>query len=495
MIHIRLLMMVMCLATVLNGQQINFATFFEDRTFRIDFYITGNAQSQEVVFDNLRAEGRWAGNPQQLIDETGRGAYRSELVDLASGRLIFACEFVSLFAEYAITPPALNGQIKAVHHSILTPQPKAKVRWILKRRSLENLWMVFHSQELDPASHDVHHEPLPTDVRVVDQLISGDPKNNVDLAWLAEGYTKEQFDQFKADLDRFTEVLFSVDPFRSNKDKFNIRGVFRASQDTGLDDPANGHFARTACHATYRTLGMDHYLGTEANTVYREIASVVPYDAILIMVNDKGYGGNGIYNYFTMFTAGSQASAVVFLHEFGHGFGGLADEYYGDASSALTASEYYKTGIEPYEPNVTALLEPENIKWGNLLTPGITIPTPWGQEELDSLDKKLYAVSRIARAVLDSLKQAGADQETVNKISSLWQSKRRKQFAISQERRLYWIQKLKDQVGVFEGAAHMSKGFYRPAMECLMNHMIEKEFCPICQKAFEDRIRYYTSVQ
>jgi len=479
------------LAPLLWAQDVNFDQFFTGKTLRIDFYISGHAKTQTVVFDRLLAEGPWPGSPLRLIDTAHRGAFRTEIIDPASGRLIFASEMVSVFSEYAITPPALAGEVRALHHSVRLPMPRNRVRWILKCRTPENLWTVCHAQILDPASPDLHRDPLPADVRIVEQQITGAPSEKVDLVFLGEGYTAGESNKFDGDLQRFTEVLFSVEPFQSHRDCFNIRGVFKASEESGIDDPARGRFVRTVLNATYRTLGMDHYLGTEANRAVRNLAAAAPYDVVLIMVNDPGFGGNGIYNWFTMFTTGSRAADVVFLHELGHGFGGLADEYYGDVSSALTASEIYRPGVEPYEPNITRLLDPEVVKWQWAVTPGIAIPTPWGQKRLDSLDAVLYATGRVARAVLDSLRQGGASTEVIELARQRWTARRRDAFRLAQVERKMWMQRLQGEVGGFEGAAHMPKGVYRPAMECLMNHMIERSFCPVCRQAFLDRILFY----
>lgn len=479
------------LAPLLWAQDVTFDQFFTGKTLRIDFYVSGHAKAQSVIFDRLLAEGPWPGSPLRLIDSAHRGAFRTEIIDPASGRLIFATEMISIFSEYAITPPALAGEVRALHHSVRLPMPRKSVRWILKRRTPENLWTVCHTQILDPASPDLYCDPPPSDVRIVEQQITGASSEKVDLVFLGEGYTAEESNKFDADLQRFTDVLFSVEPFQSLQDCFNIRGVFRPSEDAGLDDPARGRFIRTALHATYRTLGMDHYLGTEANRAVRNLAATVPYDAVLIMVNDPGFGGNGIYNWFTMFTTGRHAAEVVFLHEMGHGFGGLADEYYGDTSSALTASEIYRPGVEPYEPNITRLLDKDRIKWQWALSPGIVMPTPWGQQRLDSLDAVRYATGIAARAALDSLRQSGASAAEMQLARKQWSARRREAFTAAQAERQMRMQRHQDQVGAFEGAGHMPKGMYRPAMECLMNHMIEPMFCPVCRQALMDRILFY----
>jgi len=66
---------------------------------------------------------------------------------------------------------------------------------------------------------------------------------------------------------------------------------------------------------------------TEDYCNLRDIAASVPYDAIYVMVNQPRYGGGGIYNLYCTFTADNPSSDYVFLHEFGHTFAGLADEY------------------------------------------------------------------------------------------------------------------------------------------------------------------------
>ena len=103
-----------------------------------------------------------------------------------------------------------------------------------------------------------------------------------------------------------------------------------------------------------------------------DMAADVPYDYLIILVNSSRYGGGGFYNFINVCTADHKLSSNVFVHEFGHGFGGLADEYY---TSEVAFEDYYNLKVEPWEPNLTTLVDFDS-KWRDLVDPSTPVPTP-----------------------------------------------------------------------------------------------------------------------
>ena len=176
--------------------------------------------------------------------------------------------------------------------------------------------------------------------------------------------------------------LFTVEPYKSFKDKFNIRGVFRPSPEQGMDEPRQRRYKKTVLNAAFNAFDLDRYMLIEDDHRMHEIAGQVPYDAIIVLVNSKRYGGGSIALDYCVTTVDNPTSPQVFVHELGHSFAYLADEYY---QSEVAYNDFYPKGVEPLEPNITALLDPANVKWKDLLSPGIGIPTEYGKDKIEAL--------------------------------------------------------------------------------------------------------------
>jgi len=316
---------------------------------------------------------------------------------------------------------------------------------------------------------------------------NGDPHKCVDLVFLAEGYTADEKEKFTADVNRFIGYLFEVEPYKSRKNKFNIYGVLRPSVESAMDEPRQGVFKKTVLNASFNAFNLDRYMLTEENKRIREIAAQVPYDAIVILVNSKRYGGGGIYNDYCITTVDHTASKRVFIHEFGHSFAGLADEYY---SSEVAYNDFYPKGVEPLEPNITALLDPTHVKWQDLLSPGISIPTEYGKEQIESLQEERRKNNDALRKELEVAKHSGATEKDIKSIEDKYKEKAKE---IDQKIEAIHAQHahLSDKVGVFEGAGYSSKGLYRPMMYCVMISSPKNEFCLVCQRAIAQMIDYY----
>jgi hypothetical protein len=464
-----------------------FGDYFVDKTMRVDYLHTGDAKEEIITIDRVYQQGIWAGSRKNLIDRLDYGRYCIKIYDSTSGKLIFSKGFDSYFGEYKTTGNALEGIKRAYHESFLLPYPKEKILFSIEARDRTNVLHSIFKQEIDPSSVDILRERLDKSVKVFELWKGGDPHVKVDVAFIAEGYTQDEEEKLKRDLGRFMEIFFKQEPYKSLKNEFNLYGVFKPSQESGCDEPRHGVFRNTSINATFNSLGSERYLLTEDNKSLRDIATHVPYDTLVIMVNQDRYGGGGIYNLFCTFTVDNQWHEYLFLHEFGHSFSGLADEYY---TSSVAYNEFYPRGIEPMEPNITALLDPDKLKWSQSVTPGTAIPTPWEKEEFDRMDNEYQAIRQKVNEKIVKMKRDGAPEEEI--IQAEAESERlSKQHADKMDA---YLKKsaFAGKVGAFEGAGYSSQGLYRPMLDCLMFSKGAKPYCKVCEQAVVAVIKQYT---
>ncbi|MDD8014849.1 MAG: M64 family metallopeptidase [Acidobacteriota bacterium] len=455
-----------------------FDEFFVNKTLRIDYYHVGHAKEEIVTLDRTCAQGIWAGSVKNLLDPFNAGRYSVKIFDAASGKLVYSKGFDSYFGEYKTSDAALRGIRRTYHESALVPFPKKKIRFVLEARDREKGFQPVFSQEIDPSGTDINRENPVRDVKVYELIKSGDPHRKVDVAFIAEGYTLKEEEKLKTDLDRFLKVFFGQEPYKSRKSSFNVYGVFKPSDESGCDEPSHGQYKATTLNSTFDSLGSERYLLTEDNRSLHDIAARVPYDTLCIMINHKRYGGGGIYNFFCTFTADNQWQEYLFLHEFGHSFAGLADEYY---TSQVAYNEFYPRGVEPAEPNITALLNPRNLKWKSLASPGIEIPTPWEKDEFDKMDNGLQKIRQEVNAKVARLKREGAPKEEVEKEEA-----EAERLSLEHARRVdAYLRKSRyaGKIGAFEGAGYAAQGLYRPAIDCIMFTKGAKPFCEVCAQA------------
>ncbi len=481
-----LLFLIPCL--IFSQQTINFDDYFVDKTMRIDYFHVGDARTEFITIDQIYQQGIWAGNPKNLIDPFNNGKYEVKIYDIASNKLIYSKGVATYFGEYTTTDPAIQGIKRTYHETVLIPYPQKPILFVLESRNKKNILESIFSVEIDPGDYHIIKENPNSGDQVYEALKNGDPHSKVDLTWIAEGYTSEELDKFKKDVDRFMKALFEVEPYNKHKSKFNICGVFRPSVDSGVDQPRKGIFKNTVVNSSFNALDLDRYLLTEDNKTMRDIASTVPYDAVVILVNNERYGGGGIYNFYAVSTVDNKLSENVFIHEFGHSFAGLADEYY---ASQVSYNEFYPEGVEPTEPNITALLDPENLKWKELLSAGIKIPTDWGKETIEALQAERQKNRKEMREQVAQLEKSGASKSKIEKVKAEFNKTSDEiNKNIDQVKEKYSY--LNDKVGAFEGAGYSAKGLYRPMMNCLMFSNREKKFCKVCQRAIEQMIEFYS---
>lgn len=476
-------------ALLFSQHQLSFDDYFIDKTMRIDYFQIGDAKEEIVTLDQIYQYEKWAGNPKNLIDPFNNGRYYIKVYDIASNALIYSHGFGCIFGEYKTTDPAMKGFKRTYHGSALIPYPRMPVLFVLETRDKENLLHSLFVRQIDPSEISIIKEKPQDGVKVYEALKNGDPHNKVDLVWIAEGYTESEYTKFKGDVDRFIDLFFGIEPYNKYKKKFNICGVFRASAESGVDEPRKGIYKNTAINSSFNALNTERYLLTEDNRAFRDIAAHVPYDGIVIMVNSERYGGGGIYNDYAISTVDNRLSENVFIHEFGHSFAGLADEYY---SSTVAYNDFFPQGVEPTPPNITAFLNPKSMKWEKWVSKGIDLPTQWGKEEAEELEKERQEQYRSMKETVDSMKNDGATAEEIKKETEMLKLKIKAIAEKIAEIKTKYRKLLKDKVGLFEGAGYSSRGLYRPEIECLMFSNRGKQFCRVCQEAISLMIHYYS---
>ncbi|MBM4355877.1 MAG: peptidase M64 [Deltaproteobacteria bacterium] len=406
-----------------------FDRFFEAGTLRIDYHHFGNNKEETLAIDAVLREGDWPGPRNGLTAFPDFGKYRAVVLDQASGKPIFEYGYSSLFGEWQTTPEATLTR-RVFHETVRLPMPRAPVILrILSRDNRGRLVKVFE-ETVDPHTHLVGATPgQRKDVTTLLLADAGPIDSTLDVVILADGYPAHQQEKAARDLARFARVMIETPPFDRYKDRLSIRGVIPVADLCGPDEPRKSLHRNPPLRTTFNTFDSARYLTTSDNRTLRDLASLVPYDAIVVVVNTSRYGGAGIFNMFSIFISDNEYDEYVMMHEFGHGFGGLGDEYY---TSSVAYSDFYPRGVEPWEPNVTALLHgPSKVKWGSQIEPGVPVPTP-----------------------------------PVPEYSA--------------------------RTGVFEGAGYSAKGLYRPALDCKMFSKKEIDYCAVCARAVEQMIRYYT---
>jgi hypothetical protein len=351
--------------------QVEFDDYFFPNTLRVDYYIAGDSKTESVYLSDLKQEPLWGGSHKRMIDPFNYGTYRFTVFDSVSGLLLFSKGFTNLFQEWQKTPEAEHLQ-RSFEQTAIFPFPRQTVRFqVEKRNNSDGKFGKLFQMFINPNSYFISRKnvrPIPY-VKFHD---SGPPENHVDIAFIAEGYTKDQMDKFLKDANRIGDYFLSQSPYNEYKDRINLYAVESASDEAGVDVPGRRIYVNSDIGSTFYTFDMDRYLTSVNTTKVYDIAANVPYDVIFILVNSKIYGGGGFYNHFGESTVDNFFSEIVSIHEFGHTFAGLADEYY---TSEVTYSDFYNTKVEPWEPNITTNVDFAS-KWAYLVKKGTPLPTP-----------------------------------------------------------------------------------------------------------------------
>tara|TARA_R110001583_G_scaffold16737_3_gene68462 strand:+ start:7343 stop:8626 length:1284 start_codon:yes stop_codon:yes gene_type:complete len=362
------------LATKLSFASVDFDTYFEHKTLRVDYLLGGNAKEQTVFLQNLKKEPYWGGTTLNMVDTFNYGNFRFKLIDKATGILIYSRGFGSLFQEWQATPEAKTMN-RSYYQVNVMPFPKNKAQFIIEYRNREGEFVKLFEYEIDPTNYFILEE---TAMQVKHSKImgTGDASKSIDVAFVAEGYTQEEMGKFRADVERIAGYVLNVEPFKTYADRFNIYALESVSEESGPDIPGKHIYKNTVLNSKFYTFDSERYLTTSDLKNMHDIAANVPYDHIFVLINTEKYGGAGIYNYYTSCASDHKLSKEVASHEFGHGFVGLADEYYTDN---VSVEDFYNLKVEPWEPNITTLVDFDS-KWKSMIEEGLVTPTPRTEE-------------------------------------------------------------------------------------------------------------------
>lgn len=347
-----------------------FDQFFTDDVLRFDYLLSGNRNTASVFPCEVKREKMWSGSHNALIDNQNLGTYRFEVYDETSGELLFSKGFSPLFQEWQSTGEAKVAD-KAFYQVIRFPFPKKNVILIIKRRAYSGEFLEIYTKNINPADYFIINENS-ISVPVQKIYYSGEYSRKIDIAILAEGYTSEEMAKFANDVKRLTDSLFVAAPFSQMKDCFNVYALETPSLESGTDIPGEHIYRNTLFNSTFYTFDISRYLTTSDMKTVHDMAANVPYDQLIILVNSSRYGGGGFYNFINVCTSDHKLAPNVFVHEFGHGFGGLADEYY---TSEVAYDDYYNLKAEPWEPNLTTMVN-FGSKWKGMIDAQTPVPTP-----------------------------------------------------------------------------------------------------------------------
>lgn len=420
------LALLLCLTTQ-NTRAQEFDTYFRDKTLRVNFILGGTSDETNLYIQNLNSINKWYGRRNNLDKLPVEGNAQFELSDRKSGKVIYSNSLSTLFQEWQTYPEAKESR-RSFENVILMPMPKDSAVLKIVLRNNHRKIVKTLVQDITPNDILIRETGLhPTPYNVL--LPAKDTARCINIALLAEGYTTQEMDKFLSDAQTATEAIFSHEPFRKFKDRFNVIAVKSASAESGTSVPSKHIWKNTALGSNFDTFYSERYLTTlNMNRVHDWLAGT-PYEHIIILVNTDVYGGGGILNFYNLGSTGHKYYKPVIVHEFGHSFAGLADEYAYESEPL----ELYPTDTEPWEPNITTLVSFKG-KWENLIKKGTPVPTPESKK---------------------------ADV-------------------------------IKSRIGLFQGAGYDTKNIYRGMQDCRMKTNTYPDFCTVCQNALEKLIRFYT---
>jgi len=458
------------LLIVLASLPLAAAGFDFGRTMRVDYFHTSTPKGDEIVaLQGVVNDGPWPGSRTRLVDTSNLGKYYFEVIDRETNQVVYSRGFASVYGEWETTPEA-KERPATFHESLRFPWPKQPVQVRLSKRDAQNAFQQVWSTVIDPASRFVNPSERRPAGKVWSYLDSGPPSQKVDLLVIGEGYTEVEMPKLRRDVERLVGKLFATEPFKSRRSDFNVRVLELPATKSGVHRPRTRDDRRTVTGVEYNIFDSERYVLTLDNKALRDAASSAPYDFLEILVNEKQYGGGGIFNDQATSSVDSAFSEYVFVHEFGHHFAGLGDEYY-------TSPVAYTTGgtdhPEPWEPNITA--SGTNPKWMDLVTSGTPLPTPWNKEAFEK-QQRAYQAERA---------KLRAENRPESEMDALF----RREQAI--ETKMLAAEPHFGKVGAFEGAGYEATGLYRPEVDCIMFTRNEVPFCDVCTRAIHRVIDMY----
>ena len=468
----RKLLFVTALLLASSALAARFEDQFLDKTMRVNYFHTGNHGEEVIALDSVVSDGPWPGSRTRLIDTLNLGNYYFEVVDRETNQPVYSRGFASVFGEWQTTDEA-KERAGTFAESVRFPWPKQPVQLIIKKRDASGAFQQIWSTLIDPASRFVNPSDRKPAGHVWNVIENGPSSVKVDLLVIGEGYTESELPKFHLDVARMVGKLFATEPFKSRRNDFNVRALDLAEPASGVHRPRTSDNRRTMTGVQYNIFDSERYVLTLDDHRMRDVASSAPYDFIEILVNEKQYGGGGIFNDQATACVDSAFAEYVFVHEFGHHFAALADEYYTSPVSYTTSGS--SEHPEPWEPNVTALHDPAKVKWHDLVEATTPLPTTW---EKEAFEKHSHEYQK-ERARLRAANVPESEMDKLFTAERTW------------ETQFLGGQKFAGKVGAFEGAEYEPLGLYRPEIDCIMFTRDEVGFCRVCRKAIERIIDAY----
>jgi hypothetical protein len=439
-------------------------------TMRVDYFHSGGQGAEIYSLDRVVIEPLpWPGSLERAVDDTNLGTYRFEVRD-ADGKLLYSRGFDSIYAEWATTAEAATSH-RTFSDSLRFPAPAGPVKVTLQQRNADQVFATVWQVAIDPSDRSVDRaRPARQDLVEIEH--NGAPPDKVDVLLVGDGYTAaECAAKFRPDAERMVAALFRHEPFKSRRTDFNVWGLCPPAAESGISRPSTGIYRRSPVGATYDAFGSERYVLTFDDRALRDVAAWAPYEFVTILANGRTYGGGGIFGDFSTVAVDSDWADYIFVHEFGHHFAALADEYY-------TSPVAYEPGtriVEPWQPNVTAMLEADRLKWRGLVAKSTPLPTPWPKQEFEAREREFQA----------RRKQIRADGRPESEMSALFR-----------EEQAYTTRALggarhANEVGAFQGANYDARAYYRPQVDCVMFTRDEVPFCSVCRGALDRIIDMY----
>lgn len=413
-------------ATICTCQ--TFDDYFINKTLRIDYTFSGNVNKQEISLDKISIIPNWYGKRNKLSQVPVEGNGQIIVRPHNSNNVIYRNSFSTLFQEWLSYDEAKTTK-KSFENVFLIPLPKDTIDVTIELYNNRREKSASFTHTIAPTDILIRHigERDITPYTIIQQ--AEDTSKCIHIAFVAEGYTKKEMDIFIDDVNTAVEALFSHEPFKSRRKSFNIVAVRSESKESGTSEPSKGIWKNTALHSHFDTFYSNRYLTTLNIKDLHDWLAGVPYEHIIILTNTNEYGGGGILNSYVLSMTHHKQFKPVVVHEFGHSFGGLADEYAYEQEQI----PMYPHDIEPWEPNITTLKDFHG-KWENMIKQDTPIPTP------ESTNPKI----------------------------------------------------IQNRIGLFEGAGYSMKGVYRGMQDCRMRTNDNPEFCIICRNALNNLIDFYT---
>lgn len=406
----------------------DFNSCFENKTLRLDYTFSGNVDEQRIYVDQLNVMPGWYGKRTRLADVPLEGNGQITVRSHKTGQVLYRNSFSTLFQEWLSYGEAQSIS-KSFENVFLVPMPKDTVDVTVDLRNNRREVMASLTHTVVPTDILIRHIGEKDVTPYVTLQQATDTLKCIRIAFVAEGYKADEMETYLKDAQIAIDALFKHEPFKSKQKDFNIIAVKSPSAESGTSEPSKGIWKNTALHSHFDTFYSDRYLTTLSLKELHNWLAGTPYEHIIILVNTDKYGGGGILNSYVLSMTHHEKYRPVVVHEFGHSFGGLGDEYAYDQEPI----PMYPHDVEPWEPNLTTLADFCG-KWENLIKKGTPIPTPTSK-----------------------------DQKTIE-----------------------------SRVGVFEGAGYSLKGVYRGVQDCRMRTNENPEFCPVCKQALTRLIDFYT---